>query len=172
MRLQLYSSVLLCFTGLPQHVLLSTSLLAHHPERSSWPFQWTRRGLHKPSSSLLQSQPLEPKGDSKSFVNEETGGQQQVIVFMPENVIKASRREEKSIYFYHAFIIYGLSIISCCWWFANKTGPSFLERTLFNHCPLLGSWPSMTSHAKCSRFAKTSQHTIQSCARLLTACMI
>ena len=74
---------------------------------------------------------------------------------MPENVIKGLRRGEESIYFYHAFIIYGLSIISCCWWFANKMGPSFLERTLFNHCPLLCSWLSMTSHAKCSRFAKT-----------------
>lgn len=38
-----------------------------------------------PRGSLLQSQSLKPKGDSKSSINEETGGQQQVIVFMPEN---------------------------------------------------------------------------------------
>lgn len=46
-------------------------------------------------SSLLQIQLLKPQGDLKSSINEEPGGQQQIIGFIPENVIKGSRRGKK-----------------------------------------------------------------------------
>jgi len=48
-------------------------------------------------SSSLQSQPLRPQGDSNSAKNEEPDEQQQVIGFVPENIIKESKKGKKHI---------------------------------------------------------------------------
>lgn len=120
--------VLFCFTGLftglPQHVLLSSSLLAHHSEPhgfmqdlSSWPFQWARRGLHKPLWLFTAKPTTQNSGEnSSSSINKDNAGRRQVLVFIPGNIIKGSREENTC--FCHAFIICSLNLI-LCWWFCQ-----------------------------------------------------
>lgn len=87
-------------------------------------------------SSLLQIQPLKLQGNSKSSINEEPGGQQQVIVFIPENIIKGSRREKKHILlscFHYLQSSHSLLQLVACQY---KGIFPFLEGTLFNHSPV------------------------------------
>lgn len=129
---QLYPSALLCFTLQGCLSIYSSTPAWRHisPSTPSEAFRESGEFCINSYSFSLQIQPPEPQGDCKSTKNEGLSGEQ-VIAFIPENIIKGSSRE---IYIYTFIIspLFPVLSLAAGGWPIKGVLP-FLEGALYNH---------------------------------------